>query len=109
MIINQELINEIFMLIIQVIITVTGTFLVNYLKTKISSERLNFYYNIAKTIVAAAEQTIGSGNGVAKKELCCKTLQEISNNKLTQQEIDRLIEAAVHEMNTLLKVNGLKN
>ncbi len=108
MIIPQELITEFLTIIVQIIIAVVGGFVMNYLRTKIGSEKMKQYYELAKTVVTATEQTFGGGNGSDKKDESRQILKHLTNNKLSDDQIDRLIESSVYEMNTLLKINGLK-
>lgn len=107
-IILQEAVTSILLIIIQLIIAILGGILMNYLRTKIGSEKMNQYAEIAKTVVKATEQTLGSGNGSDKKAESMQMIKQLTKNKLSEEQIDRLIEAAVYEMNTLLKINKLK-
>lgn len=104
----QDTVVQILIIIIQVVVTILGGLLMNYLRTKIGSEKMSQYAEIAKTIVKATEQTLGSGNGADKKAESMQLVKQLTKNKLSEEQIDRLIEAAVYDMNTLLKINKIK-
>ncbi|AAM25559.1 MAG: hypothetical protein XD49_0774 [Caldanaerobacter subterraneus] len=104
----KELIMTILTAGIQLLVMVVLGYLIDYLSTKIGMEKLKRYYEIAKAFVQAVEQQVGSGNGPIKKEQVFKLLKKVIGNKLTDEEIDKLIEAAVFEMNYVLKLKGLQ-
>lgn len=104
----QETVTEVLIIIIQIVITILGGLLMNYLRTKIGIEKMNQYTEIAKTVVKATEQTLGSGNGADKKAESMQIIKHLTKNKLSDDQIERLIEAAVYEMNVLLKSNNIK-
>lgn len=99
----KDLIMQILTAGIQIIILVGLGYAINYLKTKTSIENLQKYYTLIKAFVQAAEQTLGSGTGAQKKAQVIAMVQKIIGNKLSADEIDKLIESAVFEMNTVLK------
>lgn len=105
---NQELITQILTMVVQVIIPIVGGYIINYLRIKVGTEKLNQYYKLSKTVVDSVEQTFGSGNGADKKEEAIQALRLLSKGRLSEDQIERMIEAAVYETNTLLKINGLK-
>ena len=84
--------------IITFIITVGGGFLVTYLNQKIESQKLQDYYNIAKQIIMAIEQLNPELAGVDKKDLALSKLLELTNNKITSEQANTLIESAVYEV-----------
>ncbi|MEQ2129720.1 MULTISPECIES: phage holin [Caldanaerobacter] len=104
----KELIMTILTAGIQLLVMVVLGYLIDYLSTKIGMEKLKRYYEIAKAFVQAVEQQVGPGNGPIKKEQVFKLLKKVIGNKLTDEEIDKLIEAAVFEMNYVLKLKGLQ-
>jgi len=93
---------------IQLIILIGLGYAIDYLKTKISAERLKKYYDLITKFVHAVEQTLGPNTGAQKKAEVVSLIQKEIGNKLTAEEIDKLIEAAVFEMNLVLKEKGLK-
>lgn len=92
--------------ILTLVITVTGGYLVNFLRQKIGNENINNYYKIAKQIVMAIEQSNSQLSGIYKKELAIKKIIEFSNNKLTDKQADVLIESAVYELKKILTNNN---
>lgn len=103
----KDLIMTILTAGIQLIIMVALGYAINYLNTKIGAEKTKKYYELAKTFVRAVEQEFGSGNGADKKAEVFNMLKQLVGNKLTDDEINKLIEAAVFEMNYILKLKGL--
>ena len=93
---------------VQLVIMVVLEYLIDYLNTKIGMEKIKRYYEIAKTFVQAVEQQVGPGKGPDKKAEVFNLLKKVIGNKLTDEEIDKLIEAAVFEMNYILKLKGLE-
>lgn len=67
------------------------------IKAKIGETNYNRDLNFIKTIVYSVEQTMGSGNGAAKK----KAVYDYASKKLNlpKDEINHLIERVVGEMN----------
>lgn len=104
----RELIMTILITLIQLIILVGLGYFIDFLKTKTSTEKLKKYYDLIVKFVHAAEQTFGDGKGALKKQYVINTVKKILGNKLTDEEIDRMIESAVFEMNLVLKEKGLK-
>lgn len=70
-----------------------------FLTTKIGETNFNKALRYAKTIVCSIEQTMGSGNGAAKKKAVVDLLAQKLNKYLTADEINHLVEAAVFEIN----------
>ncbi|ABY92081.1 hypothetical protein JCM16816_21740 [Thermoanaerobacter brockii subsp. lactiethylicus] len=104
----RDLIMTILTAGVQLGIMVVLGYLIDYLNTKIGMEKMKRYYEIAKTFVQAVEQQIGPGKGPDKKTEVFNLLKKVIGNKLTDEEIDKLIEAAVFEMNYILKLKGLE-
>ena len=104
---NQDLLTQILTVVIQVAIVAIGGYFINFLRAKVGTENLNKYYSIIKMIVMGVEQTFGSGNGADKKAEAIQTIKKIIGNKLSDQQINTLIESAVFEMNNLLKNNQI--
>jgi imidazoleglycerol phosphate synthase glutamine amidotransferase subunit HisH len=57
----------------------------------------------AEKAVKAAEQMLGPGVGAEKKKIAVEWLTKAFGKKLSSDEIDQLIESAVHGMNMVLK------
>lgn len=76
---------------------------INFINAKIGTENTKKYYNLAKTVVTATEQQLGPGKGPDKKAEAIAIIKKLTKNKLTDDEINILIEAAVKEMNMVLK------
>lgn len=91
--------------IIAFIIAVGGGFLVTYLNQKIESQKLQDYYNIAKQVIMAIEQLNPELSGVDKKDLALSKLLELTNNKITYEQANILIESTVYEVKKLFKNN----
>ena len=100
---DSTLVNT-FLSLISLIIAVGGGYLVNFLRQKIGSDKLTNYYAMAKQIVMAIEQANPQLGGIDKKELAVNKLIQLSNNKITQQQADILIEAAVYDIKKLLSI-----
>jgi len=104
----RDLIMTILTAGIQLVVIVVLGYLIDYLSAKIGIEKMKRYYEIAKTFVQAVEQKIGAGKGPDKKAEVFNLLKKVIGNKLTDEEIDKLIEAAVFEMNLVLKQKGIQ-
>lgn len=90
--------TEIIVAVLTLVISLISAFLIPYLKTKVSAEKLDtikFWVNIA---VEAAEMIyVGTGRGQEKKEYVVKFLNS-KGFTLNVEEIENLIEAAVLEL-----------
>lgn len=104
----RDLIMTILTALIQLIILIGLGYLIDYLKAKISTERLKKYYDLITKFVHAAEQTFGDGKGMLKKQYVIDAVKKVLKGRLTNEEIDKLIEAAVFEMNLVLKQKGIQ-
>jgi hypothetical protein len=91
--------------LITVVIALGGGYLVSFLKHKIGSENINIYYKMAKQVVMAIEQANPQLTGVDKKDLALKKLVQLSNNKISEEQADILIEAAIYDIKKLLSSN----
>jgi LL-H family phage holin len=76
---------------------------INFINTKIGIENTKKYYNIAQNVVMAVEQQIGNGKGPDKKAEAIAYIKRLLGNTLSDNEINILIEAAVKEMDIVLK------
>ncbi|ADQ04413.1 phage holin, LL-H family [Caldicellulosiruptor owensensis OL] len=104
----REAVLQVFIYILQAVIVVLGTFIVAYVKKrlellqqKIGQERYLLLVEVANNLVKAIEQTFGAGQGELKRSEAIKFLMQ--NFKLTEDEAEKLVEAAVFEMNKVLK------
>lgn len=80
---------------------VTG-FVIPLLKEKITDIRYQRLLDMVEVAVRAAEQTIGDGYGHVKKDEVIKFVTDwmLSHGiKVTEEQLDQLIEAAVYSMN----------
>lgn len=103
----KDLIMTILTAGVQLVILVGLGYAIDFLKTKTSTENLQKYYNLIKTFVQAAEQQLGTGTGPQKKAAVVAMVQKVIGNRLTADEIDKLIESAVFEINTVLKKENI--
>lgn len=104
----RELIIQILFYAIQLVVLVVLGYVIQFLQTKLGNEKFKKAYNLVKNVVLAIEQTSGSGNGADKKAEAVAYIKKLVGNTLTDDEINILIEAAVKEMNMVLKEKGLK-
>ena len=95
---------NVFLSLITLLIAVGGGYLVNFLRQKIGTEELTYYYEMSKQVVMAIEQANPQLAGFDKKELAVNKLVQLSNNKITDQQADMLIEAAVYDIKKLLSI-----
>ena len=98
-----ESVMQLLIYIIALIISIGGGYIVKYLSGKIGNDKLNYYYTIIKTIVMSIEQTQGSLSGIEKKQIAIEQIKKLLGDKVTEEEIDRLIEAAVYEIKKLIQ------
>lgn len=104
----RELILEILYYTIQLIVLLAMGYFITYLKAKIGTEKTKEYYDLAKRIVMAAEQAFGPKTGAQKKDFVVKFLKQ-KVPYFNEEEILNLVEAAVFEMNTVLKNHELED
>lgn len=90
--------TQIIVAVLTLVISLITAFLIPYLKTKVSAEKLDtikFWVNIA---VEAAEMIyVGTGRGQEKKDYVMQFLNS-KGFTLNVSEIENLIEAAVMEL-----------
>lgn len=98
---NEQLFNTLLTLI-TFIITIGGGYLINFLRQKIDNENLTKYYKLTKQVVMSIEQSSPQLSGIDKKELAVSKLLKITNNKISPQQADILIESAVYDIKKLL-------
>lgn len=95
-----EFLFQLALLLISFAVPVATVFVVSFLQTKIGNENLKKYLSYAETAVKAAETIYNSkGQGVVKKADVEKYLSDKIGGKLTAEDIDKLIQAAVYEIN----------
>lgn len=95
---NQIDITPIVSTAVALISLLITTFLIPYIKTKISAEKLAKLLTYAKIAVEAAEQIFReTGMGEKKKAYVAKYLADLGY-KLNGEELDVIIESAVLEM-----------
>jgi len=106
----REAIMQAFIYVVQAIIIVLGTYLVMFvrhklelLKQRIGQERYLLLSEVAQNVVKAVEQVFGGKQGELKKSEAVRFLMQ--NFKLSEDEAEKLVEAAVFEMNKVLKNN----
>ena len=102
----RELVLEILHYTVQLIMLLAMGYFITYLKARIGTEKTKEYYDLAKRIVMAAEQVFGPRTGEQKKKFVVGFLKG-KIPYLTEEEIANLVEAAVFEMNYVLKKEGL--
>ena len=106
---NYNLFN-LLLIIITFIITVGIGFVVIYLNQKMESQKLQDYYDISKQIVMAIEQLNPELTGLDKKDLALSKLLQLTNNKITSEQANILIESSVYEVKNFYKIiNNYKN
>lgn len=99
--------EDVTFLILKVIVSISvaliTSFVIPYLKEKLEDEKYKKLLDIISAAVLAAEQTINeSGSGEAKKAMVVKFVSDYLDQKgikITQDQLDQLIEAAVYSMN----------
>lgn len=91
--------------VMSIIISTGGVYLINFLNDKIGAEKTKHYYDLAQKVVMSIEQLNPQLAGIDKKELALNKLVELSDNKITREQADTLIEAAVYDIKKLLQNN----
>lgn len=94
---NWQLVIEFAVAVAAIAITI---FLVPYLKEKLGKERYDAVVDLIWKAVQAAEQLFGAGQGAQKKAYVVEYLE---NAGIDAAAVDIEIEAAVHEMNKMVK------
>lgn len=98
--------NEITFNVLKIVISIVSVIITLYLfpivKKYLQSKNQDELLAMIQIAVRAAEQTIGSGNGVIKKEEVLNWIHNWLKEKgisITEEQLDQLIEAAVWSMN----------
>lgn len=78
----------------------TTTYVIPYLKEK------KLFIWVQKAVLAAEEKYSGSGKGAEKKAYVMKFLEERFNLKLSEEELDMLIDATVRETVNAFKLSS---
>ena len=99
--------DDVTFLILKVIVSIAvaliTSFVIPYLKEKLEDEKYKKLLDIISAAVLAAEQTINeSGAGKDKKAAVVKFVSGYLDQKgikMTEAQLDNLIEAAVYSMN----------
>lgn len=88
--------------ILTLVISLGGGYLITLIKQNFDLAKLNNYYNIAKEVVMSIEQLSPKLDNTLKKEKSIELILSITKNKITKEQADILIEAAVYEVKKLL-------
>lgn len=97
----SETANIIVKIVLAILFAIITKYLIPYLKTLKDDARWTRLIDMVQTAVEAAEQSIHE-KGAIKKEAVTKFVTDWLNSqsiKVTSEEIDKLIEAAVYKMN----------
>ena len=89
--------TQIIGIIISLIATIITVFVIPLLKKKLSTENMNNLTTWINIGVKAAEQILGSGEGIAKKQYVLNFLKT-KGFSIDSEEVDNMIEAAVLEL-----------
>lgn len=98
---THDLILQALQYLIEAGITVLIPFVIRFLLAHTSKENLAKYTQLAETVVMSIEQTMGAGNGAAKKAAAEAKLAQLLKGALSAEDIDHLIESAVFQMNKI--------
>lgn len=101
---NSDLFNFILSAIL-LIISFGGGYLIKLLRQDIDTSKFSNYYTIAKQVVMSIEQLYPELDGQSKKQHAVELLLKLTNNKLTLEQANTLIESAVYEIKKLLQSN----
>ena len=101
-------VTNIIELILSVVVTIMALYGVPALMNKFGATKVTSAYEIIKILVNAAEQiTKVKGSGQTKKSWVIERLESY-NIQIDQKKVSELIEAAVLEMNEVVKTNAEK-
>lgn len=103
----HDFLYQLVLLVITFAIPVLTTVFVKYYREKGLNEKFKKYKFWTDIAVSAIEQTMGGGNGAQKK----REVELWLSSKLkgvSADEIDKLVQAAVSEMNKTLKKEGVQ-
>ncbi|HHV75298.1 MAG TPA: phage holin [Thermoanaerobacterium sp.] len=104
----KDLIMTILTAGLQLVILATLGYVINYLYSKIGTEKTKRYFEIAKMIVRGVEQEFGAGNGADKKAEAVNLIKKIVGNKLTDEEIDKLNHHLLKQVGWICRLSSLK-
>lgn len=100
----DNLTYDIVRIIIAVAMALITAYLVPFLNSLAKNEKYARLVDFVETAVTAAEQTIkGDGRGGERKQEVVKAVREWLNGKgikITDEQLDKLIESVVYQMNT---------
>ena len=100
----QTFIFNLILLLISLSVPIVTTYVVAFLRARLGNENLKKYYNIVDMAVKAAEETYKlSGQGQGKKADVKEYLFGKLGTYLSMEDIDKLIQATVFEMNKASK------
>lgn len=97
----NDIIFEAIKLIVMILAMVTVRYAVPWLKTAISSEKVETLAEIAKVAVRASQQLYGASSGEERKKYATDYIILFCNQykiDIAAEQIDALIESAVHTM-----------
>lgn len=100
--------NDLFNLILSLLMLVIATgggYIVKLFKENLEGSKFASYFDIAKQVVMSIEQLYPSLANEDKKKEAVALLLKLTNNKLTEEQANTLIEAAVFEVKKLLNNN----
>lgn len=104
----KDLIMQGLIALVQIVVLIALGALIDFLAKKIGNENVKKYYDLVKKGVQAAEQVYGAGQGEEKKAWVLEYLSKALGKKLSADDLNMLLESAVHEMNLVLKNKGLE-
>jgi LL-H family phage holin len=103
----KDMIMNVLLGLVQIAVLFVSGFILKFLYEKHGADVLKKYSGLAKTAVFAIEQTMQGADGNAKKRTVEEYLSRAIGNKLSGEDIDKLIEAAVFEMNQAIKEKNM--
>lgn len=95
----EELINSALKIAIETLVLLSLGFAIHYLQTRMGIDNFNRYIELSRIFVHSVEQEIGSGKGPDKKAEVVQLLKNACKRKLSDEMIDKMIEASVFNMN----------
>lgn len=102
----NDLTFNILKIVVSVSCALIALYLVPFLKNKLKEDKYSDLVVLIHTAVQAAEQTIGAGKGKIKKaEVVAFVSAWLNEHKvyISEDQLDKLIEAAVFQMNLEIK------
>ena len=98
--------DDLTFIVLKIVVSVSAAlisaFVIPLLKEKITDMRYQRLLDMVEIAVRAAEQVIGDGNGHIKKDEVIKFVTDWMAShgiRVTEEQLDQLIEAAVYSMN----------